>query len=99
MPGRRGISAMKPILQMLDESGLALSSSAIHYNLPRWGDWGEYGSPPSRATIDRALRSARELDLVDRPDEADNLYQINERGRAFLNGDMTLQELEETVEE
>lgn len=96
MPGgRRGISAMKPILRLLEESGLALSSSAIIYNLPRWGDWGENGTPPSESTIDRGLRTARGLDVVDRPEEASNLYEINDRGRAYLRGDITLGELEE----
>lgn len=78
-------SATKPILRLLDESGLALSNSAIVYNLQQ-----QMQRPPSKSTVNRALRGLRENKLVHQPEGS--LYEITDRGRLYLKGELALQE-------
>lgn len=84
--------ATKPVLRFLAETGLAFSNSGLVYNLQHWDAWSDFEEPPSEATINRALRGLREQGLVDRP--RGNLYVINERGRAFLEGELDESEMD-----
>nr|WP_226006624.1 MarR family transcriptional regulator [Natrinema salinisoli] len=70
------------ILETLEYSGLALSPSVIAYNT-------DY----SRNYVNKRIRKLRESSLVDRPDEG--YYRITDRGRAYLEGELSAEDLEE----
>lgn len=70
------------ILETLESSGLALSPSVIAYNT-------DY----SRNYINKRMRKLREAGLVDRPDEG--YYRISDCGRAYLQGDLDADDLEQ----
>lgn len=80
-------SATKPVLRLLDESDLALSASGIVYNLQQ-----RLERPPSEATVTRALKGLREHGLVKQPYRS--LYQITDRGRAYLAGDLGSEDID-----
>ena len=73
-------AATEPILQLLDESDLALSHTAIVYNLSK-----RMQRPPSKATVTRALKELRKRSLVHQPHGT--LYEITEDGREYLEDD------------
>lgn len=81
-------SATDPVLRLLAESDLALSSTSITYNLE-----SRLERPPSRSTVTRALSGALDKGLVHQP--YGSLYVITDRGRAYLDGELTAEELEE----
>lgn len=80
-------SATKPALNLLAEHDLALSATGIYYNLEQ-----TLQRPPSRSTVTRALKGLRERGLVEQP--YGSLYQITEKGREYLAGDLDASELE-----
>ena len=69
------------ILETLEESGLILSPRVLSANI-------DY----SRHYISARLAKLRDTGLVDRVD--DGLYQITDRGRAYLEGDLDAEDLE-----
>lgn len=79
-------SATEPVLRLLDETDLALSAKSIVYNLEQ-----QLERPPSRATVHRALSGALDTGLVTQPEGT--LYQITEKGRAYLAGDLTASDI------
>lgn len=81
-------SASEPALRLLAEHDLALSATGIYYNLEQ-----ELQRPPSRSTVTRALRGLREVGLVEQPHGS--LYQITEKGRQYLAGDLNVSDLED----
>lgn len=84
-------SATKPALRLLADYDLALSSTAIYYNLEQ-----QLQRPPSRSTVTRALGGLREKELVEQP--YGSLYQITERGRRYLAGELDASKLETNEE-
>lgn len=80
-------SATKPVLKLLAEHDLALSATAIYYNLEQ-----RLERPPSQATVTRALKGLREVGLVEQPHGS--LYQITGKGREYLAGDLDASEIE-----
>lgn len=72
-------SATRPVLDLLQESGVAISPGAITLNLEL-----RMQRPPSRSTVTRALEQLRERGLIEKPDKDRTYYQITERGRAYL---------------
>lgn len=85
-------SATRPVLELLREVDIPLSYSTLHYNFQHWDRWSSIENVPSKATVDRALKGLRKYELVDRPES--KYYKINDRGRAFLDGDLSADELD-----
>jgi len=83
-------SATRLVLNLLQESAVAISPGAITLNLEM-----RMERPPSRSTVTRALEQLRERKLIEKPDENKTYYQITERGRAYLAGDLTPGELKD----
>jgi Fe2+ or Zn2+ uptake regulation protein len=83
-------SATRPVLNLLQESGVAISPGAITLNLEM-----RMERPPSRSTVTRALEQLRERELIEKPDENKTYYQITERGQGYLAGDHTPNELKD----
>ena len=81
-------SATKPVLKLLAEHDLALSATGIYYNLDQ-----ALERAPSQATVTRALKGLREVGLVNQPHGS--LYQITEKGRKYLAGDLDTSDLGE----
>lgn len=69
------------ILEILEESGLTLSPKVLAYN-------ADY----TRNYMTNRLAELREAGLVERVDEG--LYQITDRGRQYLAGEISADELE-----
>jgi len=84
-------SATRPVLNLLQESGVAISPGAITLNLEM-----RMERPPSRSTVTRALEQLRERELIEKPDESKTYYQITDRGQAYLAGDLDTSELEDS---
>lgn len=70
------------ILETLEYADIALSPAVVAYNT-------DY----SRNYVNKRIRKLREVDLVDRPDEG--YYRITDRGRAYLKGELSAEDLEE----
>ena len=69
------------VLELLKESGLKLNPSAIAVNL-------EY----SRSWVSRRCKMLADAGLVETTE--DSYYQITDRGRAYLAGDLDAEDLE-----
>jgi predicted ArsR family transcriptional regulator len=76
----------RDILELLENGGdeLVFSPAVIAANL----DW-------SHDSIRRHMKGLREQGLVEYYDETRGLYQLSERGRAWLRGDLPTEEIEE----
>jgi predicted transcriptional regulator len=68
------------VLELLEDSGLALSPAVIAVNLDYSRNW-----------ISRRMSMLRDADLVEAVDRS--YYQITDRGRAYLSGDLDADEL------
>lgn len=84
-------SATKPVLRLLAEHDLALSATSIVYNLDQ-----DLQRPPSRSTVQRALRGAMDVGLVYQPEGT--LYEITDRGRKYLQGDLSADQVTELAD-
>lgn len=73
------------ILEFLDETGIAIPPTAIAFNLEKI----------SRPTVDRRLPKLEGAGLVKRYEDPRGYYEITNRGRAYLAGDLDAEELEE----
>lgn len=82
--------AADPVLEFLDEHGLALPVGAIVYNLQR-----ELNDPPSESTIKRAVYELEDYGLVEKPANANTYYQITDLGRSYLAGNLDAGTLKE----
>ena len=72
--------ATDPVLELLDEVGIAITPGAIIFELDR-------GDGPSRRTILRSIDALEERDYVVRPKgENTTLLKITDRGREYLQG-------------
>lgn len=74
-----GNSATIPVLELLDEAGVALSPGAITLNLEL-----DMKRPPSRSTVTRALKGLLEHGFVEKPVEGKSYYRITESGERYL---------------
>ncbi len=72
------------ILELLDECGIAIPPRAIAFNIEN----------VSRPTIDRRLPKLEEAGLVERYDDPQGYTRITKRGRAYLAGELDVDELE-----
>ena len=73
-----------PILELLDECDLALPPAVIHYNIDR----------VSHPTVKRRIAVMLEHDFVRKVDERGGYYRITDRGRAYLAGELDVEDLE-----
>ena len=74
--------ASEPLLELLDDSGVAMNPTGIIFEL---GD--RLDDPPGRSTIYRAIDSLISAGYIERPVEDKALYRITNRGREWLAGD------------
>lgn len=81
--------ATDPVLELLADSGYALPSGAIHYNL-RYTE----GIDISRRTVVRSLGPLEDHGLVRIAENTDTYYEITEKGRRYLDGDLDASELD-----
>jgi repressor of nif and glnA expression len=70
------------ILELLNESGLALPPKAITFNL----EYLDIASP-AKSTTQRRLRILSERGLVEKIDQQAGYYEITQAGRDYLSGD------------
>lgn len=75
-------TAVDPVLELLDESDLALPPGVIAYNLNI-----QIGDAPSRSTITRAVRELESHGFIHKAPESNTYYEITDKGRAYLHGD------------
>lgn len=75
-------SATRPVLNLLDESNVAISPGGITLNLQL-----RMQRPPSRSTVTRAIEQLLNRDLIEKPDETKTYYQITDEGRRYLSGE------------
>jgi len=69
-------SATDPVLEFLDEYGIAVPIGVLDNELS-----------PGYRTIKRALEELEERKYVIRNDEYSSYFEITDRGRAYLQGD------------
>lgn len=77
------------ILELLDESDVALPPRGIEINLQ------QAGVSISNRTIKRRLKKLHDWGLVDLINEKSSYYAITEKGREYLSGDLNASELED----
>ncbi|ELZ95022.1 PhiH1 repressor-like protein [Haloferax mucosum ATCC BAA-1512] len=70
--------AIEPTLSLLDQSGLDLNPKAIVHNLEQ-----QMQRPPSRSTVNRALKMLLEGGLVEKVDGGP-FYRITDEGSAVI---------------
>lgn len=70
------------ILELLAESGIALSPKVIAWN-----------TGYNRNTVSQHLKPLREASLVNRVDEG--MYEITDHGRQYLTGELSAEDLED----
>ncbi|WP_458190096.1 helix-turn-helix domain-containing protein [Haladaptatus sp. NG-WS-4] len=76
-------TATDPVLEALDETNWALPPKVLYYNLGL-----------SRASVNRALQELLKRDFVEKPKDAASYYQITEKGRAYLMGEIDASNVE-----
>jgi DNA-binding PadR family transcriptional regulator len=81
-------SASIPVLELLDELSAPVPQATIIVVFRR-------RNGPSHSTITRALRPLEAHDLVKQHEEFSSLYEITDRGRAYLAGELDASDLEE----
>jgi len=81
--------ASEPVLEVLAESALAVQMNSIHYHLNRTME-----DAPSYATVQRAMPDLVEKGLICKPESDKHLYEITDRGQAYLAGDLDAGDLE-----
>ena len=79
----------QPILELLWEKEVALAPRGIEINLHR------EGVDISYRTIHRRVKELNERGLVDKVVEEAGYYALSEKGRAYLEGDLDVDELED----
>lgn len=80
--------ADRPILRILDESGLALRSSSIRYNLS-----SRYDIDIPESTFYRRLKHLTHSGLVEQEEES--YYSVSELGKRLLSEELSDEEVAE----
>lgn len=73
--------AVDPILEILDDSGLALPPKTIRVNISRLME-----DSPGRTTIFRALDALEEHEYIDRLPDPETHFVITDKGKNYLHG-------------
>ena len=76
------------ILELLEESNLTIPPMAIAFNIEN----------VSRPTVDRRLPKLEKAGLVKRYDDPQGYTEITDRGRAYLVGELNVEDLEDLDE-
>jgi len=87
--------ADRPILEILDESGLALRATSIRYNLRT-----RYDTEVAEATLYRRLKVLTYAGVLEKED--DTYYSITELGQRYLDeelGDEEVAEVSQRLQE
>ena len=74
--------ATDPILELLDDTDMALPPKTMKVNFRRFLE--DY---PSESTVDRAIRDLRENGYIERYPTAETHYEITDKGREYLRGE------------
>jgi len=74
--------ATDPVLELLEDSGLALPPNAIIVNVQRG-----LSDPPSEPTFYRTLGPLEENGFIETIPEREKFYRITEKGRRYLAGE------------
>lgn len=82
-------SAVDPVLEFLDDHEIAVPSGVIVLAFDE--STSDY---PARRTVIRAIKQLEEHGLVERHPEKESYFQITDRGRAYLAGELTAEQLE-----
>lgn len=85
--------ASEPILELLADCDVALPPSAIVLNLNR-----ELDDAPARSTVYRAFDPLVEHELMRKVDTEGTYYVITDRGKRYLNDDLSEKALEKLRE-
>lgn len=85
--------ATDPILELLDESDLALPPGAITYNLQQ-----KTADAPSRSSISRAIGDLEDHRFIRKPPDSKTYYEITDHGRAYLDGELDASEVKTETE-
>lgn len=72
------------ILELLDESGIALPPTVIAFNV----------DGVSRPTVQRRVKELAKEGLIRKVSDEKGYYEITDRGRAYLAGDLDAEDLE-----
>ena len=73
------------IVEFFGETGIAMPPAVVDYNL----------SGVSKSTLKRRLPHLVDADLLEKVDDAKGYYEITEKGRAYLAGELDAADLEE----
>lgn len=76
------------ILELLEDSRLALSPTMITFNLDFLGV-----ASPAKSTVQRRLGILEDEDMVEKVDLDAGYYAISERGKGYLAGNIDASEL------
>ena len=79
----------RPILEFLNQTGLALSPRAIRYNL-RTREQVEL----PYSTLNRRLKILLDHGMVEKEYESAGFYSITEKGQKYLAGELSKDDLE-----
>lgn len=79
----------EPILELLAESEIAAPPAVIAFNL----EWQGIASP-AYSTVQRRLQKLTKHSLLDRVESDKGYYAISDKGRAYLEGELDLEELD-----
>ena len=79
----------EPILELLEDSGVALPPRGIEINLHL------IGIEVSNTTVHNRIKRLHENGLVDKVVDDAGYYALSEKGRAYLEGDLDVDELED----
>lgn len=78
------------ILELLEDTRLALSPTMVTYNLDFLGV-----ASPAKSTVQRRLGTLEDHDMVEKVDVDAGYYAIIERGPEYLAGELDASELED----
>lgn len=81
------------ILEYLDQTGMALPPRTISYNLET-----RENVDISYTTVNRRLKQLLERGLVEKEYEKGGFYSITAKGRAYLSGEASKEDLEDSGE-
>lgn len=79
----------EPILELLAESEIAAPPAVVAFNL----EWRGIASP-AYSTVKRRLRKLANHSLLDQVESDKGYYAISDKGRAYLAGELDLEELD-----
>lgn len=77
------------ILELFDETGIAMPPAVVSYNI----------TGVSHPTVKRRLPVLTDHGLLEKVDESKGYYQISQKGRDYLSGELDVEDLEIELEQ